>query len=70
MVLFEPVIKAESKWNTKGRNIIINLSKQNKEADTDDWWPRISKEKTKNQLITIDWSKWIDPDDDDCDEAA
>ena len=62
MEMFEPIIKAESKWNTKGRNVILNLSKKDKEKDTDEWWPRLQKEKVKNQLITIDWSKWIDPD--------
>lgn len=46
--LFEPIIKSESKWNTKGRNIIINLSKKDKEKEPDDWWPRLTKEKVKN----------------------
>ena len=65
--MFEPIIKSESKWNTGGRNIILNLSKKNKEAEPDDWWPRLTLDKTKNQLISIDWSKWIDPDDDEDD---
>ena len=70
MVLFEPVIKAESKWNTKGRNIILNIAKKDKEKDPDEWWPRLTKDKVKNQLITIDWSKWIDPDaSDDADQG-
>ena len=68
MEMFEPIIKSESKWNTKGRNVILNLSKKDKEKDTDEWWPRLQKEKVKNQLITIDWSKWIDPDASDEDE--
>ena len=48
MEMFEPIIKAESKWNTKGRNVILNLSKKDKEKDTDEWWPRLQKEKVKN----------------------
>ena len=40
----------ESKWNTKGRNIIVNLSKKDKEAE---YWPRITKEKAKNNLIAV-----------------
>ena len=68
MEMFEPIIKSESKWNTKGRNVILNLSKKDKEKETDEWWPRLQKEKVKNQLITIDWSKWIDPDASDEDE--
>ena len=31
MELFEQVVKDESKWNTKGRNIIISVSKSDKE---------------------------------------
>ena len=31
MEMFEPIVKEESKWNTKGRNIILNISKKNKE---------------------------------------
>lgn len=61
MEMFEPIVKEESKWNTKGRNILINISKKDKEQE--EWWPRITKEKVKNQQITIDWDKWIDPDD-------
>jgi hypothetical protein len=46
MELFEPVLKEESKWNSKGRNIVLNISKRNKTAE--EWWPRLTKEKTKN----------------------
>ena len=61
MELFDKVVKDESKWNTKGRNIIINVSKKDKEQE--EWWPRLTKDKAKNQQITIDWDKWVDPDD-------
>jgi len=46
MELFDKVVKDESKWNTKGRNVILNISKKDKDAD--EWWPRITKEKVKN----------------------
>ena len=46
--LFKPVKLEESKWNTKGRNIILNISKANKEEDH---WPRLTEEKTKNPHI-------------------
>ena len=46
MELFEQVVKDESKWNTKGRNIIISVSKLDKEQE--EWWPRLTKDKTKN----------------------
>ena len=38
--LFKPIVKEESKWNTKGRNILINLSK--KEKSDEEWWPRLT----------------------------
>ena len=31
MELFDKVVKDESKWNTKGRNVILNVSKKDKE---------------------------------------
>lgn len=47
MEVFEAIVKDESKWNVKGRNIIINLAKKDK-SQTEEWWPRITKEKIKN----------------------
>ena len=61
--LFEPVVKAESKWNTKGRNVIMSIAKKDKEQE--EWWPRLTKEKGKNPNISIDWAKWVDPDEDE-----
>merc|ERR1712032_1322843 len=61
---FEAIIKEDSKWNVKGRNVIINLAKKD-QTQTEEWWPRITKDKIKNQLITIDWSRWKEPDDED-----
>ena len=58
--LFAAVDKEASRWNTKGRNVIFNLKK--KEAES---WPRITKEKTKNARINIDWGKWVDSDDEE-----
>ena len=68
MELFEQVVKDESKWNLKGRNVIINVSKLDKEQE--EWWPRLTKDKAKNQQITIDWDKWMDPDDDPEDDKG
>lgn len=35
-------------------------------TDTDaEHWPRLTKEKLKNQHIQIDWSKWVDEDEED-----
>ena len=60
MVMFEQVVKADSKWNLKGRNITLYISKKDQEQE--EWWPRLMKDKIKNQKITIDWSRWIDQD--------
>jgi len=65
MELFKGVIKAESGWNLKGRNVSFRLAKQ--EDDQEEYWPRLTKDKIKNQKITMDWSKWVDED--EVDEA-
>ena len=62
MELFAAVDKEESRWNTKGRNVIFNLVKKEKDEE---YWPRLSKDKTKNSRITIDWAKWVDEDEED-----
>ncbi len=60
--LFDTVKLDESKWNTKGRNIILNIVKENQEAS---YWPRITKDKIKNSHIQADWAKWVDEDEED-----
>ena len=47
MEVFEAIVKEESAWNVKGRNVIINLSKKDK-TQTEEWWPRLTKDKIKN----------------------
>ena len=58
--LFDEVNVEESKWNTKGRNIICSLAKKNVDAE---YWPRLTKDKTKHQNVQIDWNLWNDEDD-------
>ena len=62
MEFFAAIDKSESKFNTKGRNPIITLSKKEKEEE---YWPRITKDKIKNSRITVDWGKWVDEDEED-----
>ena len=62
MEFFAAVDKAASKFNSKGRNPIITLAKEDTEQE---YWPRITKEKIKNSRITIDWNKWVDEDEED-----
>ena len=47
MAVFEAIVKEESAWNVKGRNVIINLAKKDK-TQTEEWWPRLTKDKVKN----------------------
>lgn len=61
MELFNGVNKSKSGWNLKGRNVSFRLEK--KDDDREEYWPRLTKDKVKNQKITIDWSKWVDEDD-------
>ena len=59
MEFFGEVEKEKSAWNTKGRNVIISLAKKDTEAE---YWTRLTKAKVKNQKIQVDWSKWVDED--------
>lgn len=59
MEFFAEIVKEDSAWNTKGRNILISLAKKDQDAE---YWPRLTKEKVKNAKITTDWGKWVDED--------
>lgn len=59
MEFFAEIVKSESAWNTKGRNIIVSISKKEKDEE---YWPRLLKSSTKNHRIQIDWSKWVEED--------
>ena len=37
----------------------MNIVKKNPEQE---YWPRLTKDKIKNSHIQIDWSKWVDED--------
>lgn len=60
--LFAEVVVSESGWNTKGRNIVMSISKQDKEAEV--YWPRLTKDKVKNPHLKVDWARWVDQEDD------
>ena len=65
MGLFGSISKELSRWNTKGRNLILNISKK-----ADSWWPRLTQEKVKNELIKIDWARWVDSDGEEDDQPV
>lgn len=62
MEFFAAIVKADSKFNTNGRNPIITLAKADKDAE---YWPRITKDKVRNQRITVDWGRWVEEDEED-----
>ena len=57
--LFDEVVPEESTTVNRARQIEIKLKKKNEEAE---YWPRIQKDKVKNQHIQIDWNRWKDED--------
>ena len=62
MEFFEAIDNAASKFNSKGRNPVITIAKEDTGLE---YWPRITREKIKNSRITIDWNKWVDEDEED-----
>ena len=46
--LFGEIVVEDSKWNTKGRNVICSLAKKDVEAE---YWSRLTKDKAKNPNI-------------------
>jgi len=60
--LNQEIDKEASAWNVKGRNILLNIVKKDAEGE---YWPRLTKEKTRNSKIQTDWSKWVDEDEED-----
>jgi hypothetical protein len=48
MEFFAEIVKSESAWNTKGRHIIVTLSKKDKDAE---YWQRLLKTTVKNARI-------------------
>lgn len=58
-MLFGEVVPEESSHTIRDRAIEIKLHKKDQGAE---YWPRLTKEKTKNAHITIDWARWKDED--------
>lgn len=51
-----------SKWNKAGLNLQFVLVKKDKSAS---YWKRLTIEEKKNQNIAVDWTKYIDEDEED-----
>ena len=62
---FKPILPGdeESKWVKTGRSIAMQIMKKDQEEE--EHWPRITKEKAKLQWLQVDWSKFVDEDEED-----
>ena len=60
--LFEEVNSEGSKWTKTGYHLFFVLDKKNHEAP---FWTRLIKPTAKNQYIQVDWSKWVDEDEEE-----
>ena len=59
---YAPVVVSESKWNTKGRFIVVYLSKEDK---TNHHWPRLRFIPGKHEKIVTDFDLFEDSDEED-----
>lgn len=59
--LYKEVIPEESSHVVRPRQIELKIKKSDVDAE---FWPRLTKEKTKSSFIQIDWNRWKDEDED------
>ena len=59
--LFDEVVKEESKFSLDARNIFLNIQKASKGT----YWPRLTKDTQKLNWVGIDWTYYIDEDEED-----
>lgn len=64
---FAPIDVPTSKYQTSPRDITFILMKAD---DTQSYWPRLVKEKAKMHYIMVDFSKWVDEDEEGTDPPA
>ncbi|KAJ9118662.1 hypothetical protein QFC22_003882 [Naganishia vaughanmartiniae] len=57
--LYDEIIPEETKKSVSSRAIVLILRKKQMQAE---FWPRLTKEKVKNNWIKTDFSKWVDED--------
>ncbi|KAG2373659.1 hypothetical protein C9374_011948 [Naegleria lovaniensis] len=62
--LFAEISTENSKWKVSGRTIDLNIERK----DQGEFWPRLTKSNQKNRQISVDWTKWIDEEDDEEDQ--
>jgi len=64
---FAPVNGAESKFKHVGSDVEILIPKKD---ETEEYWPRLSKEKGKLHYLSTDFDRWVDEDEQDEEEQA
>jgi len=62
--LFGEIITEKSKWKVTGRMIELNIERK----EQGEFWPRLTKSKEKNSNISVDWSRWVDEDEEEEDQ--
>ena len=60
--LFDEILPDTAKWKVTDFCIVVTVQKKNQEAEH---WPRLIKPRGKVPWITVDWSKWVDEDEED-----
>ena len=62
-VLFAKIDKDASTFNVLQSNIVMKLTKEDKEAE---FWPRLLSDKLKEKTnVKVDWDKYVDEDEAD-----
>lgn len=58
---YDEVVKEDSKFSLGARNIFLNIQKKTKGP----YWPRLTKDSKKINWLQVDWTHYIDEDDED-----
>ncbi|KAI0464748.1 hypothetical protein LJB42_002373 [Komagataella kurtzmanii] len=63
---FDEVDVEKSKYHTAGSHLFFVLQKKNA---SEEFWPRLTKEKVKLHYLHTDFDRWVDEDEQDGEEA-
>jgi prostaglandin-E synthase len=64
--LYDEVVKEESKFSLASRNIFLNIKKKTKGP----YWPRLTKNSQKLNWLQVDWTHYIDEEDEEEDSKG
>ena len=63
--LFDEVVKEESKYTLDSRNAFLKIKKKT----AGPYWDRLTKDNVKYQWIQVDWSRYVDEDEENEESA-